>query len=808
MMSLFEEPEWGTSQTFSYYPEASEISSALLEDSLKSFAIKRKKNNKQLLNKKQKTIEYSLQSGSTVSLSSNKQQKSVDNTNEKKKKKKIHKNLKDSTQNKKEEQEVLKTNKALSQISVQKQENAMVLKEVTEMKMFASKATCNSKGVPRQQNTEKSDIETQNDKVRIRKKKKKISSNKRNKYKALNIEEKIKKAKLLSNGSDSNVYRSLQNLARESIVKDDVSNITEDGRDRNTNQADSTVTEKAMGFDAKKTNNKTSSLDTCLQGSETSFTRTVGKCKPSERKVKNEKEHNVSNGIDSSTFNKAKSSSVFQSHGVTHTRISSEDKKKNKQKGILQNYINKENAISSSSSKGLCSSFKTCKAMDVQSRTERKDFKKDRIRKENVGNKNTKKDISENNDNTKDKVKAKKKIILKQNREECSDDSDLEFKEYEAHEVDNNLKEEIDSFIKKLNFDKYKSGTDIVEEITSSSELEHESDTNLDFDESISDEDDKEGSESSITSEAVNTAKQNEMPENEEEETVGNFSKVAVKDTADISVVKESSRNSVKCTPDKGSKLNLKILSKLLASDEKNDSNKTFEADAEASVPRGAHSLKTKMEEQLNAARFRFVNEQMYSLDSKNAFQIFSSNRESFQLYHKGFQSQVSKWPVNPLDLIIKWLKNKPKKWMVADFGCGEALLAENVPQENVHSFDLVALSPRVTVCDMAHTPLQSNSVDAVVFCLSLMGTNIKEFIAEANRILHEGGTLKIAEVESRFTDVNFFINSIKKFGFHCVYKDVSMKYFYMFEFKKHRNLKNRAVLPDVILKPCKYKKR
>lgn len=78
---------------------------------------------------------------------------------------------------------------------------------------------------------------------------------------------------------------------------------------------------------------------------------------------------------------------------------------------------------------------------------------------------------------------------------------------------------------------------------------------------------------------------------------------------------------------------------------------------------------------------------------------------------------------------------------MVADFGCGDARLARSVPNK-VHSFDLVAMSKDVTACDMAHTPLSIASVDIVVFCLSLMGTDLGAFLTEANRVLKEGFVL------------------------------------------------------------------
>lgn len=67
---------------------------------------------------------------------------------------------------------------------------------------------------------------------------------------------------------------------------------------------------------------------------------------------------------------------------------------------------------------------------------------------------------------------------------------------------------------------------------------------------------------------------------------------------------------------------------------------------------------------------------------------------------------------------------------------------------------------------------------------------------------------MKIAEVESRFGDVEQFVNLLGKFGFHCNHKDTSQTYFFLFEFKKNRKLKKTAGMPDINLKPCIYKKR
>ena len=68
-----------------------------------------------------------------------------------------------------------------------------------------------------------------------------------------------------------------------------------------------------------------------------------------------------------------------------------------------------------------------------------------------------------------------------------------------------------------------------------------------------------------------------------------------------------------------------------------------------------------------------------------------------------------------------------------------------------INSFDLYALNEHVTVADVKNVPIKDESMDVVVFCLSLMGTNLADFILEANRILKQNGHLKIAEVRSRF---------------------------------------------------------
>ncbi|GAB0489337.1 hypothetical protein MMPV_000555 [Pyropia vietnamensis] len=187
-------------------------------------------------------------------------------------------------------------------------------------------------------------------------------------------------------------------------------------------------------------------------------------------------------------------------------------------------------------------------------------------------------------------------------------------------------------------------------------------------------------------------------------------------------------------------------------------------------------ALQSTMASRLAGAHFRILNESLYTSTGAAAFASLSAAPELYAAYHAGFAAQAATWPANPLDAIIRWLRGPGREaGAVADFGCGDARLAAEVASSPgkrgkyskggarkgggadcslgrvVHSFDLVATNDRVTACNMAATPLANASVGVAVFCLSLMGTNYMDYLAEAARVLSPGGWLLIAEVASRF---------------------------------------------------------
>jgi len=111
--------------------------------------------------------------------------------------------------------------------------------------------------------------------------------------------------------------------------------------------------------------------------------------------------------------------------------------------------------------------------------------------------------------------------------------------------------------------------------------------------------------------------------------------------------------------------------------------------------------------------------------------------------------------------------------------------VASTFPQRTVHSFDLVAANPNIIACNIAKVPLKSDSIDAAIYCLSLMGTDWPDFLIEGHRVLKLGGVLKIAEVQSRIPNLEAFINAICSIGFTLEESKDIKSFFTLLQFSK-----------------------
>ncbi|KAJ7742466.1 putative uracil phosphoribosyltransferase [Mycena maculata] len=229
------------------------------------------------------------------------------------------------------------------------------------------------------------------------------------------------------------------------------------------------------------------------------------------------------------------------------------------------------------------------------------------------------------------------------------------------------------------------------------------------------------------------------------------------------------------------------------------DGSPSVEAEPKATT--GLTRLQKGMKEKLDGARFRLINETLYKSDSQQAHEMMQKDPKVYEEYHTGFRHQVQSWPTNPVQHYVSALSKYPPRTVIADLGCGDAAVARSlIPKGlNVLSFDLVsdgAFVIEADICDKIPLPGceagpgeksdgQGQVVDVVVCALSLMGTNWPKCIREAWRILKHDGELKIAEVASRFTDVEEFSKLVSSIGFKLKMKNEANTHFTLFEFKK-----------------------
>ncbi|GAA5862651.1 hypothetical protein JCM8547_003500 [Rhodosporidiobolus lusitaniae] len=263
-------------------------------------------------------------------------------------------------------------------------------------------------------------------------------------------------------------------------------------------------------------------------------------------------------------------------------------------------------------------------------------------------------------------------------------------------------------------------------------------------------------------------------------------------------------------------------------------------------------SVQDKLRAQLAGGKFRMLNETLYTTRGDEAYKLMKDDG-AFDDYHIGFRSQAATWPVHPLALIAQTLLAfLPANSLIADFGCGDAALARSLnplsslsssasslppipslklpakqvasKQLKVVSFDLVSQSSFVVEAECSSVPLPGGTsggeiVDAVVCCLSLMGTDWIGMVREARRVLKEGGVLKIAEVTSRFPSIDDFVKLLVSLGFTLSHKDDSNSHFLLLDFTKTSNDEGEAGQSqqkrdensrkaEKLLNPCIYKRR
>ena len=150
------------------------------------------------------------------------------------------------------------------------------------------------------------------------------------------------------------------------------------------------------------------------------------------------------------------------------------------------------------------------------------------------------------------------------------------------------------------------------------------------------------------------------------------------------------------------------------------------------------------------------------TMNSQTLRKEFTEDPESWSKYHAISEQNEESFPEDeiPRNRIIHELNKIQTKRTksVVDMGCGKAQIAQhykNDPRFHFINYDHVSSNDAVTSCDISRTPLDDNSVELCILSLAMWGSNCKEYIAEASRILESNGRLYIIEPTKRWSETD-----------------------------------------------------
>jgi len=152
---------------------------------------------------------------------------------------------------------------------------------------------------------------------------------------------------------------------------------------------------------------------------------------------------------------------------------------------------------------------------------------------------------------------------------------------------------------------------------------------------------------------------------------------------------------------------------------------------------------------QVRLGDFTVLNGRWATALSGTTHERLQQDPSEWYLYHTLYREARASWSEQPVEQIAARIRIRPD-WVVGDFGCGESLLGQALPN-HVIGLDHIAGDQDVVACDIAATPLDDAALDVAVFSLSLMGGNWTDYLREAHRTLKPYGHLFIAEPQRKW---------------------------------------------------------
>lgn len=178
--------------------------------------------------------------------------------------------------------------------------------------------------------------------------------------------------------------------------------------------------------------------------------------------------------------------------------------------------------------------------------------------------------------------------------------------------------------------------------------------------------------------------------------------------------------------------------------------------------PKSKEDVK-KTRKQRNKVKLSELHQKYKTMNSNNLNKLFNENSQLWKEYHeiaeKNEQGFIEQDEI-PYKRIIRYLENMKTKRdkYIADLGCGKARIAEHFKNNNLfkfYNYDHYAENDNIENCDISNLPLEDNDINIAIMSLCMWGSNCKDYIKEAHRVLEDNGILLIIEPTKRWIDDN-----------------------------------------------------
>ena len=201
------------------------------------------------------------------------------------------------------------------------------------------------------------------------------------------------------------------------------------------------------------------------------------------------------------------------------------------------------------------------------------------------------------------------------------------------------------------------------------------------------------------------------------------------------------------------------------SSDSKSSNKKSMKLNTTSSS-----SAKEKRER--NKSELSILHKKYKTMNSQNLHKEFNENPKLWETYHTISEENEKSFPKEeiPRNRIITELnkiKTKRSK-IVVDMGCGKAQISKYFKEDKRFTFtnlDHYSSDDTITSCDILNTGLDDDSTEICILSLAMWGSNCREYIMEAYRILETNGILYIIEPTKRWSEQDEQKNIINEPG-------------------------------------------